>query len=217
MDTRSRLGAILAILSRAYPHRGPFVQWHNPLELVVGTMLSAQCTDVRVNQVMPELFARFPDAEALAHASLADLERIVRPTGFFRVKARYAQGIGRAIIHEFKGQVPGKLKDLVQLPGISYKSAYLILSKIYDIHAGVAVDTHVMRLAQRWGLTRARDQQGISRALSKLVVPQQYLELNELCIMHGRAVCRARLPQCGICSIAHLCLYPKKSSHTSRT
>jgi len=203
---KKRAREILRRLKEAYgTDIGPFVAYSNPLELVMGTILSAQCTDARVNMVTKELFARYTTAADYKNASLAELERIVHPTGFYRQKAKSLKETGRIIDEKFGGEVPRKVEDLLTLRGVSYKTAHLVAAKAFGDNVGVAVDTHVDRLAARLGLSDATDPTVKGRELAALYPRKDYLNVNEYFIMHGRAVCRARKPQCDKCVLADLC------------
>lgn len=205
MTTRDRAREILKCLRKAYPKRGPFVEWSTPLELVVGTVLSAQCTDERVNQVTKGLFAKYKTAEDYANADLPTLEREVYSTGFYRNKAKHLRGLGKILVARFGGEVPATLEELLSLPGVSHKTAYIVLSKAFDKHVGVAVDTHVFRLAPRLGLSDAKTADKMSAELGGLFSPKDYLLVNELLITHGRALCVPRKPHCEACPIANIC------------
>lgn len=205
MTQKERAGKILKRLKKAYPEPGPFVEWSTPLELVVGTVLSAQCTDERVNHVTKTLFSKYKRAQDYAHADPSTLEREVYSTGFYRNKAKHLRGLGRIIAERFGGTVPGTLEDLLSLPGVSNKTAYIVLAKAFGRHAGVAVDTHVFRVAPRLGLSRAKTPDKMSQDLGKLFSPKDYLLVNELFITHGRAICVPRRPRCGECPLADIC------------
>lgn len=202
--------AVLRILRKSYPIRGPFVEWSNPLELVVGTVLSAQCTDKRVNLVTKNLFKKYRSAADYAAADLRVLEQDVRPTGFYKTKARYLKGIGERLVESYDGKVPDRLEDLLTLPGVSHKSANLIMAKAWGKPTGVAVDTHVSRVAPRLGWTTEKDPKKIERDLNALFPPKDYLEVNENLILHGRATCVPRKPRCPTCPVRHLCPSAKK-------
>ncbi len=203
---RRRARLILRRLKKAYgPNIGPFINYTNPLELLMGTILSAQCTDERVNAVTPMLFAQYATARDYAEANLHDLEAIIRPTGFYRQKARSLKETGRIIAERFGGRVPDTVDDLLTLRGVSYKTAHLITAKAYGKHTGIAVDTHVWRLARRMGLSDATNPTAMGRALAALYPRSEYLNVNEYFIMHGRAVCTARAPRCSRCILADVC------------
>lgn len=205
MIEKDRAKEILKRLRKAYPKPGPFVEWSTPLELVVGTVLSAQCTDERVNQVTEVLFAKYRTAEDYAKASIPTLEREIYSTGFYRNKAKHLKGLGGILVEKFEGNVPDTLEELLSLPGVSNKTAYIVLSKAFGKHAGLAVDTHVSRVAPRLGLTDAKTAEKMSQELGAVFMPRDYLSVNELFITHGRAVCIPRKPRCGECVLAEIC------------
>ena len=208
MDDRKKIlraKAIIDRLRKRYPVPGPFVEWSTPLELVVGTVLSAQCTDERVNMVTKALFGKYRTAADYANAKLAVLEKEVYSTGFYKNKARHLKGLGEILVENFGGQVPDTLDDLLLLPGVSNKTAYIVLAKAFGKNVGVAVDTHVFRLAPRLGLSDAKTAEKMSQDLGKLFPPEEYLLVNELFITHGRAVCVPRKPKCGECVLADIC------------
>jgi endonuclease-3 len=192
-------------LRAAYPDAHCELDHRNPFELAVATVLSAQCTDKRVNMVTPGLFARWPDAAALAGAPIAEIEDVIRSTGFFRNKARSLSGLARAVVSEHDGRLPGTMDDLVALPGIGRKTANVVLSNAFGVHEGIVVDTHVARLAARLGLTRATDAVRIERALTPLFDRPTWGMLSHLLIWHGRRVCDARKPRCGECTLNDIC------------
>jgi endonuclease III len=172
---------------------------------MVATILSAQCTDERVNRVTPELFARFPDAAAFANAEVTEIETLIYSTGFYRNKAKNIQGACQKIVSEFGGEVPKQMEKLLSLPGVARKTANVVLAHGYGIIQGVTVDTHVKRLSNRLGLTQNSDPIKIERDLMKLLPQPEWENFSISLIYHGRAVCSARKPNCGECSIAHLC------------
>lgn len=202
---KKRVGEILKRLKKAYPVTGPFVEWSNPLELVVGTMLSAQCTDERVNKTTRTLFKKYTTARDYADADLSTLEKEIYSCGFYRNKARHLQGIGKILVEKFRGKVPDRLEDLLLLPGVSHKTAYIILAKAFGRNRGVAVDTHVFRVAPRLGLSTAKTPEKMSDELSKIVPEKEYLALNEYFITHGRAICVPRKPKCCECVLRDIC------------
>lgn len=209
MRKKERARTVLKRLRRTYTEPGEFVRWSTPLELVMGTILSAQCTDKKVNQVTKTLFKKYHTARAYARAALPVLEKEIYSTGFYRSKARYLKGIGTLLVRDFEGKVPRTREDLLRLPGVSYKSANLIMAKLYGKHTGIAVDTHVMRLSPRLGLTKHYAQQKIAADLEKLFSPRDYLDVNEYFIMHGRAICKPR-PLCAQCVLNDICPSAKK-------
>lgn len=192
------------VLAETYPDARCELDFTTPLELLVATVLSAQCTDKRVNLVTPALFARFSDAQAYATASLAEVEDLVRPTGFFRPKARALVGIGAALVDRFDGEVPARLEDLVSLPGVGRKTANVVLGDAFGI-PGITVDTHVGRLVRRWGWTESDDPVKVEREIGLLVERREWTLLSHRTIFHGRRVCFARRPACGACPLAALC------------
>lgn len=202
---RSRAWEILRRLKRTYPKPGPFAEWETPLQLVIVTMLSAQCTDERVNRVSKELFARYTTARDFAEAKVSDLEKMVFSTGYYKSKARYLKGIGEKILRDFGGKIPERFEDLVRLPGISKKSACIIGAKAFGKMYGVAVDTHVARLAPRMGLTKAKSRDVMAKDLEVLFPSEDYLNVNEYLITHGRAVCVPRMPKCEECVLSDIC------------
>lgn len=203
---KARARLIIRTLRRAYRKKPEdFVRWQTPLELVVGTVLSAQCTDKRVNLVTAELFKKYKTAEDYAKACLPALEREIHSTGFYKVKAKYLKGIGKIVSEKFKGEVPQSFKDLLLLPGVSHKTAHLVMAKAFGKQTGIAVDTHVMRLAPRLGLTKQQNPDKIGRDLEKWFPPKDYLDVNEYFILHGRAVCKAGRPLCGRCVLKEIC------------
>ncbi len=200
-----RTRALLARLSEAYPEARCALEHRTPLELLVATILSAQCTDQRVNQVTPELFRRYADAAAYAGADLAQLELRIRSTGFFRNKARALVGLGRALVERHGGAVPRTLAELTALPGVGRKTANVVLGNAFGIDEGIVVDTHVARLARRLGLTTADDPVKIEQDLVRLVPRSAWTLWAHLLIFHGRAVCKAPRPRCAECVLADLC------------
>lgn len=214
MTTRQHAQKILQILRRTYT-RTPedFVKWRNPLELTIATVLSAQCTDKKVNEVTAKLFKKYKTAEDYATAPLSTLEKEIKSTGFYRMKSKYLKGIGQILMNRFAGKVPRTHEELLLLPGVSFKSANLIMEKAFGIPTGVAVDTHVNRISPRLGLTSARDPNKKAKDLEAIYPKKDWLELNEFFILHGRAICRS-FPRCGICPILNLCPEGKKRKKT---
>jgi endonuclease-3 len=200
-----RIGPILRILHREYPRSRTALQFETPLQILVATILAAQCTDERVNQITPALFRKYPDATALASADRQELEAEIRPTGFFRNKAKSIIGAARKIVADFGGVVPARMDALVTLPGVARKTANIVLSSGYGIAEGIAVDTHVKRLSGRLGLSRQRDPEKIERDLLKLVPKGEWLDFNYMLVNHGRKVCQARKPRCPACPLRTLC------------
>jgi endonuclease-3 len=196
---------ILIRLKRLYPDAVCSLNYQTPVQLLVATILSAQCTDERVNLVTPELFRRFPDAAALAAADLAELEDLVRSTGFYRNKAKNIQAACQRIVSEYGGQVPKVMEDLLSLAGVARKTANVVLAHGFGINMGVTVDTHVKRLSYRLGLTKQTDPIKIERELMRLLPQPDWENWSIRLIYHGRAVCNARKPECDRCELADLC------------
>ncbi len=196
---------ILGRLKRLYPDATCSLDYETPVQLLVATILSAQCTDERVNKVTPELFRQFPDAPALANADLQDLENLVKSTGFYRNKAKNIQAACRQIVTQFDGQVPAQMDALLTLPGVARKTANVVLAHAFGINAGVTVDTHVKRLTHRLGLTKHTEPVPIERDLMKLLPQPDWENWSIRLIYHGRAVCMARSPACDRCELVDLC------------
>jgi endonuclease-3 len=201
---RPRLKKILSVLARQYPEPRCALSYSSPLELLVAAVLSAQCTDARVNQVTGELFRSYRTAGDYADAPSGRLEADIRSTGFYRNKARAIRGFCTALEKEHGGQVPRTLEELVRLPGVGRKTANLVLAEAFGI-PGVVVDTHVSRLSQRLGLTAAADPEKIERDLVKIVPRDQWSAFSLRLILHGRAVCKARNPDCHACTLVSCC------------
>lgn len=208
MNRKERAEEILQILKKHYKETGPFTNWTTPLELVVATMLSAQCTDERVNRVTPKLFAEYPTARAYTKANTKELERIVYSTGYYRSKAKHLKAMGEFLVSETSGAVPEDFETLVRIPGISKKSACIIAAKAFGIFYGVAVDTHVFRIAPRLDLSRASTRERMAKDLEKLFPREEYLNSNEYIITLGRDVCIPRRPKCEMCVLVNIC--PKR-------
>ncbi len=202
---KERAGRIFEQLREEYPEARVALDHGNPYELTVATILSAQCTDKRVNQVTPELFRRFPDPEALAEARLEEVEELVHSTGFFRNKARNLIGMAERVVERHAGEIPRSMEELVRLPGVGRKTANVILGNAFGIDEGVVVDTHVKRLSRRLGFTRNDDPVKVERDLMRLFERERWTLLAHLFIWHGRAVCAARKPKCEACVVAAWC------------
>ena len=203
---------VLRRLTTLYPDATCSLNYATPVQLLVATILSAQCTDARVNQVTPALFAKFPDAATIAAADLDELEELVRSTGFFRNKARNIQGSCQKIVTEFAGKVPATMDQLLTLPGVARKTANVVLAHAYGINAGVTVDTHVKRLSNRLGFTQHSEPLKIEQDLMKLLPQVDWENWSIRLIYHGRAVCDARKPACDRCTLADLCPTPDTNS-----
>jgi len=198
-------GVVLERLKAEYPDAHCELDHRNAFELLCATILSAQCTDARVNMVTPALFEAYPTAHALSVAKVEAVEEIVRTTGFFRAKAKSLVGMANMLVDRFGGDVPRTIAELVPLPGVGRKTANVILGNAFDINEGIVVDTHVQRLARRFGLTREPDPIGIERELMPLFPQQDWALLSHLLIWHGRRACFARKPACGSCVVADVC------------
>jgi endonuclease-3 len=205
LTKKQRALAILSRIQNLYPDATCSLDYSTPVQLLVATILSAQCTDERVNKVTPGLFGRFPDAESLANANLTELEELVHSTGFYRNKAKNIQGACRMIVSDFNSVVPNTMTELLKLPGVARKTANVVLAHAYGINAGVTVDTHVKRLSQRLGLTKNTEPVGIEKDLMGLLPQADWENWSIRLIYHGRAVCKARSPSCDICELADLC------------
>jgi endonuclease-3 len=199
------MAAILARLQEAYPGASCSLRFRSPLELLIATMLSAQCTDERVNMVTPGLFARFPSAQAFADASLTELEEAVRPTGFYRNKARNIQAACRMLVEEYGGDVPHTMPELLRLPGVARKTANVVLGNAFGIVEGVVVDTHVGRISRRLGFTTHEDPHKVETDLMAIIPRAAWLDYSHMLILHGRAVCKAPKPFCDRCMLTDLC------------
>lgn len=191
-------------LAEAYPYAHAELDFSNPFELLVATVLSAQTTDVRVNAVTPALFARYPNALALSEAATVELETLIKPTGFFRAKAANLLALATRIVDEYDGEVPGSLQALTTLPGVGRKTANVVLGNAFGI-PGITVDTHFIRLARRFGWTTSADPVRIEADVAALFERRDWTMVSHRVVFHGRRVCHARKPACGACSIAHLC------------
>ncbi len=202
---KQRTLEILIRLKNLYPEAKCSLNYETPHQLLVATILSAQCTDERVNQVTPALFARYPDAVSLAAADINDIETLIRSTGFYRNKAKNIQGASRMIVEKYNGEVPKRMELLLELPGVARKTANVVLAHAYGINAGVTVDTHVTRLSRRLGLTQQRDAIRIERDLMPLLPQADWENFSITIIYHGRAICSARKPLCDSCDLADLC------------
>jgi endonuclease-3 len=202
---KDRAAVIFELLEREYPEAMTALAHRNPFELAVATILSAQCTDERVNQVTPELFRRYPDPVALASARHDELEQMIHSTGFFRNKAKNLIGMARALIGEHGGELPRTLVELTRLPGVGRKTANVILGNAFGIDEGVVVDTHVKRLAGRMGFTKETTPERVEMDLMELFPRERWTPLSHLLIFHGRGPCPARKPRCHECGIAQLC------------
>ncbi len=202
---KKRLGQIIRILRREYPDSRTALVYETPLQILVATILAAQCTDERVNKVTPGLFGKYPTAEDFAKSDRAALETEIRSTGFFRNKAKSIIGAARRIVENYGGEVPSTMEELLTLPGVARKTANIVLSSGFGKAEGIAVDTHVRRLSGRLGLSRQTVPEKIEKDLLKLVPRRDWLDFNSLLVDHGRKTCGARKPLCPRCAIRKLC------------
>lgn len=199
-----RARRINRVLAETYPYAVAELDFTTPFELLVATVLSAQTADVRVNAATPALFARFPDAEVMAHADERELQELVRPLGFYRNKAAAIQGLSRALVERHGGEVPGRLDDLVALPGVGRKTAFVVLGNAFGV-PGLTVDTHFGRLARRLGFTAQQDPVKVEQEVAALFERRDWTMLSHRLIFHGRRVCHAKRPACGACPVARWC------------
>lgn len=199
-----RARKINRILGETYPYAVAELDFDNPFQLLVATVLSAQTTDVRVNATTPELFARYPDAAALASARIEEVEDIVRPLGFYRSKAKAIVNLAAQLLADHRGQVPGTLEELVKLPGVGRKTAFVVLGNAFG-QPGITVDTHFGRLARRLGFTSEEDPVKVERDLAQLFKPKDWTQLSHRLVYQGRRICHAQKPACGACPVADLC------------
>lgn len=204
-ERKRRAGRIVRGLEKAYPGVDCALHHETPFQLTVATILSAQCTDERVNAVTPNLFRKYPDAEALAAASQEDVEQVIRSLGFFRAKATNLLGMARKLIDEFDGEIPDNLPDLVSLPGIGRKTANVVLGVAFGRATGVVVDTHVKRISNLLGLTESKNPEIIERDLMKLLPKTKWIAFSHQLIHHGRGICIARRPKCPECPLLRQC------------
>ncbi len=208
-----RAAQILDRLEKAHPEATCALHYRNAFELVAATILSAQCTDERVNMVTPALFKRYPTPAALARAVPAEVEEIIRSTGFFRAKTKSLMGCARALVETHGGDVPRELQALVKLPGIGRKTANVVLGHAYDIAEGVAVDTHVLRVSNRLGIAKGDDPIQVEQQLMALVPQPRWTRTTDLLIFHGRKICDARRPLCGQCPVFDLCRWKHRQAY----
>ena len=206
-----RVQAILEKLDEAYPTATCALKHENPFQLLIATILSAQCTDERVNMVTPGLFAKYPDARAFAYANPADIEKEIRSTGFFRNKTKSIVGASKNLVEEFGGKVPQNMEELLTLPGVARKTANVVLGTGFGIAVGVVVDTHVQRLSGRLDLTKQRDPKKIEQDLMKVIPKERWISFSHQLIWHGRRVCQARRPRCIECTLNKICYSKDKT------
>lgn len=205
VDLAKRALRIARALARAYPDAVCALHHKNPFQLLAATILSAQCTDERVNLVTPELFRRFPTPEKLAQASQADVEGIVQSTGFFRSKAQSLRGMAQKLVSDYGGELPRTVEELIELPGVGRKTANVLLGTAFGIATGVVVDTHVKRISYLLGLTRHTQPEKVEQDLMQLLPRKEWVNFSHRLIHHGRRICIARRPKCGECPLLRLC------------
>jgi len=206
-----RVAAILEKLDEAYPDASCELKHENAFQLLISTILSAQCTDVRVNQVAQELYKKYTKPEDFAYANPAELEKEIRPTGFFRNKTKSIIGASKGIIEKFGGQVPRTMEEILTLPGVARKTANVVLGTAYGIASGIVVDTHVQRLSNRLDLTRNEDPKKIEQDLMAIIPKEKWIIFSHQIIWHGRRVCFARKPNCSECNLENLCYSKDKT------
>jgi endonuclease-3 len=202
---KERIEEIIIILRKAYPSSRTALKHENALQILVATILSAQCTDEKVNQITPSLFQKYPTPADFASANQEELEAEIRPTGFFRNKTKSIINASKKIVEDFGGKVPGNMEDLISLPGVARKTANIVLSSAFKKAEGIAVDTHVRRLSQRLSLSKQKDPDKIERDLMMIVPKEDWLDFNYMLVNHGRKICPARKPLCPQCVLKHLC------------
>ncbi|MEA3421131.1 MAG: endonuclease III [Acidobacteriota bacterium] len=206
MESRKpEIEEIISILKKSYPGSRTALNFGTPLQILVATILSAQCTDERVNKITPSLFRKYKTVSDFARANQEELEEEIRSTGFFRNKSRNIINACKKIVEDFKGEVPNNMNDLLSLPGVARKTANIVLSSAYRKAEGIAVDTHVKRLSGRLGLSREKNADKIEQDLLTIVPKNEWLDFNYILVNHGRKICRARKPFCDRCKIKHLC------------
>jgi endonuclease-3 len=203
-ETRKEARAIYRILTKTYPEIRCELDFKNPLELIVAVVLSAQCTDKRVNIITPALFKKYKKAKDYAKAPLAEIEEYIFSAGFYHAKARHLKGLGTKLVEEFEGKVPGNLDDLITLPGVGRKTANVVLGHAFDI-PGITVDTHFGRLSRRFEWTTSMDPVKVEHEVGELIPQAEWTNLSQRMIWHGRRVCHSRKPACGACPVAKIC------------
>ena len=205
LEPKERVQKIIELLEQQYPKAKTALTYTTPLEMLIATMLSAQTTDVRVNLVTQRLFKKYHTAQDYANANLKELEIDIHSTGFYHNKAKNLKASCQILVEKFDGQVPKTMTELLELPGVARKTANVVLYNSYDITAGIAVDTHVIRLSKRLGLTKHKDQDKIEKDLMTLTPKEKWMKLTDLLIFHGRQVCMAKNPRCEICVLNKIC------------
>ncbi|RKX59926.1 MAG: endonuclease III [Thermodesulfobacteriota bacterium] len=213
MNEKDRILNVIEILEATYGDAHIALKSVNPFQLLVSVILSAQCTDVRVNQVTPVLFERFPDIRSMSEAPREELEELIRTTGFFRNKAKNIKAASRIIVERFKGEIPRTMEEMVTIPGVGRKTANIVLYNAYGVIAGIAVDTHVKRLAKRLGMTLEDNPIKIERDLMAIIPKKDWGEITYVLINHGRQICKARKPNCRECPVRGVCQSVKQSGY----
>ena len=211
--TPAQARKILAILEASYADARVTLDFKNPFQLLIATILAAQCTDERVNQVTKGLFRRYPTPKAFAEADPTEMEEAIRPTGFYRNKAKSIIGCCKMLVGEYGGQVPRTMEQLIRLPGVWRKTANIVLGNAFGLSEGIAVDTHVTRVANRLGLAQSDKQDEIERQLCRVIPRDKWTLITHLLIFHGRTICKAQRPDCPRCPILHLCPWPHKTTN----
>jgi endonuclease-3 len=206
-----RVATILAKLDEAYPDAVCELKHENAFQLLISTILSAQCTDVRVNQVTETLYKKYPTPQAFAYATPGELEQDIRPTGFFRNKTKSIMGASKAVVEQFGGQVPRTMEEILILPGVARKTANVVLGTAYGIPSGIVVDTHVQRISNRLDLTRNEEPKKIEQDLMRIIPQEKWIQFSHQIIWHGRRVCQARKPKCAECNLESLCYAKDKT------
>ena len=209
---KARANKILDVLAEAHPDATCALHYRNPYELVAATILSAQCTDERVNLVTPQLFLRYPTAADLAAARPADVEEIIKSTGFFRAKTKSLLGNARGLVERHGGEVPRTMAEMVKLPGVGRKTANVVLGHVYGINEGIAVDTHVLRVSNRLGIAASDDPLVVEQQLMAMIPRERWTQVTDVLIFHGRRICDARRPLCGQCPVFALCRWPSRQA-----
>jgi endonuclease III len=199
------ISQLIEILNRNYPNARYELDWDSPLQLLIATILAAQCTDVRVNKVTKTLFPKYPTAQAFVDADINELEEILKPTGFFKKKAQQVKNVCQALLTNFGGEVPPTMQELITLPGVARKTANVVLNNAFRIPSGIIVDTHVHRISPRMGLTKEGNPEAIERALMKIVPQSEWVQFGPAMVLHGRYVCTAKKPNCVECVLKDIC------------
>jgi endonuclease-3 len=204
-DEKTRMSNVIVLLEGEYREAKTALTFHNPLEILIATILSAQCTDRKVNEVTATLFQKYKTPEDYAKADLRKLEREIKPTGFYHNKARNIKKCCQTLVEKFNGEVPRTMEEILELPGVARKTANIVLSNAYGVIAGIAVDTHVYRLTHRLGFSDKKDPNKVEKDLMELVPKDRWMKITDLLIAHGRSICDAKKPKCGECVVNKLC------------